>query len=124
MINAAGAANAHDFVVALHDGYDTFCGDRGIQLSCGQKQRIAIARALLKNPKVLLLDEATSALDTQNEKDVQEALYHLIENRTTVVVTHRLSKQGQVVEKGSHSVLMDKGPNGHYYSLVDLQRAN
>ncbi|KAI3967748.1 hypothetical protein MKW92_032694 [Papaver armeniacum] len=135
MINAARAANAHDFVVALPDGYDTFCGDRGIQLSCGQKQRIAIARALLKNPKVLLLDEATSALDTQNEKDVQEALYHLMENRTTVVVTHRLSsvqncdllavlEQGQVVEKGSHSVLMDKGPNGHYYSLVNLHRVS
>ncbi|KAK4477406.1 hypothetical protein RD792_016627 [Penstemon davidsonii] len=133
IIEAAKAANAHDFIAGLKNGYDTFCGDRGLQLSGGQKQRIAIARAILKNPAILLLDEATSALDTQSEKVVQDALERVMIGRTSVVVAHRLStiqncdfiavlEKGKVVEKGSHSSLLGKGPNGAYYSLVNLQR--
>ncbi|XAR71206.1 Xenobiotic-transporting ATPase [Bertholletia excelsa] len=134
IINAAKAANAHDFIATLPDGYDTRCGDRGLQLSGGQKQRIAIARAILKNPVILLLDEATSALDSRSEKAVQEALERVMVGRTSVVAAHRLSTiqkcdmiavldQGKVVEKGSHSSLLAKGPLGVYHSLVNLQRA-
>ncbi|KAI3409392.1 uncharacterized protein J3R85_019399 [Psidium guajava] len=134
IIEAARAANAHDFIVALKDGYDTWCGDKGVQLSGGQKQRVAIARAVLRNPTLLLLDEATSALDSQSEKVVQNALERLMVGRTTVVVAHRLSTiqgcdviavldKGTVVEKGSHSSLLAKGPTGAYYSLVNLQSA-
>ncbi|XP_026421884.1 ABC transporter B family member 15-like isoform X2 [Papaver somniferum] len=134
MINAARASNAHNFISGLADGYDTWCGDKGVQLSGGQKQRIAIARSILKNPKILLLDEATSALDNQSEKIVQEALDSLMVNRTTVVVAHRMSsvqncdfiavlEEGKVVEKGTHSTLLDKGPSGYYHSLVNLQRS-
>ncbi|KAL3723206.1 hypothetical protein ACJRO7_035393 [Eucalyptus globulus] len=134
IIEATRAANAHDFIVALKDGYDTWCGDRGIQLSGGQKQRVAIARAILRNPALLLLDEATSALDSQSEKVVQNALERLMVGRTTLVVAHRLSTiqgcdviavldKGKVVEKGSHSSLLAKGPTGAYYSLVNLLSA-
>lgn len=130
---AAKAANAHDFIAGLKDGYDTWCGERGLQLSGGQKQRIAIARAILKNPAILLLDEATSALDSQSEKVVQEAVERVMIGRTSVVVAHRLCTiqncdviavldKGKVVEKGTHSSLLDKGPTGAYYSLVSLQR--
>lgn len=133
IIEAAKAANAHDFIAGLKDGYDTWCGDRGVQLSGGQKQRIAIARAILKNPAVLLLDEATSALDSQSEKVVQDALERVMVGRTSVVVAHRLSTiqncdtiavldKGKVVERGSHSSLLTRGPSGAYYSLVGLQR--
>ncbi|XP_051121081.1 ABC transporter B family member 15-like [Andrographis paniculata] len=133
IIEASKAANAHDFIASLKDGYDTFCGDRGVQLSGGQKQRIAIARAILKNPAILLLDEATSALDSQSEKVVQDALERVMVGRTSIVVAHRLStiqncntivvmEKGKVVEKGTHSSLLAKGPNGAYYSLVSLQR--
>ncbi|OWM71606.1 hypothetical protein CDL15_Pgr005793 [Punica granatum] len=132
IIEAAKAANAHEFIVALKDGYDTWCGDKGAQLSGGQKQRVAIARAMLKNPRLLLLDEATSALDSQSERVVQDALEWLMKGRTSVVVAHRLSTifncdmiavldKGKVVEKGSHSSLLAKGPTGAYYSLVNLQ---
>ncbi|KAJ4951181.1 hypothetical protein NE237_028013 [Protea cynaroides] len=134
IVAAAKAANAHDFITALKDGYNTFCGEKGTQLSGGQKQRIAIARAILKNPAILLLDEATSALDTQSEKVVQEALERLMVGRTSVVVAHRLSTiqncdtiavldKGKVVERGTHSSLLAKGPTGSYYSLVNIQRA-
>ncbi|CDP22063.1 unnamed protein product [Coffea canephora] len=127
IIVASKAANAQDFVAALQDGYDTWCGDRGLQLSGGQKQRIAIV-AILKNPAILLLDEATSALDSQSEKLLQGALEGVMVGRTSVVVAHRLSTiqccdiiavldKGKVVEKRTHSSLMTKGPNGAYYSL-------
>ncbi|XP_049397152.1 ABC transporter B family member 15-like [Solanum stenotomum] len=129
IIEAAKAANVHSFISALKDGYDTWCGDKGLQLSRGQKQRIAIARALLKNPGVVLLDKATSALDSQSEKLVQEALERVMVGRTSVVVAHRLSTiqncdtivvldKGKVVEKGTHSSLLAKRPCGVYYSLV------
>ncbi|KAL2523464.1 ABC transporter B family member 15 [Forsythia ovata] len=133
IIAAAKAANAHGFIAGLKEGYSTWCGDRGLQLSGGQKQRIALARAILKNPAVLLLDEATSALDGQSEKVVQDALERVMVGRTSVVVAHRLStiqncdmiavlNKGEVVEEGTHSSLLAKGPNGAYYSLVNLQR--
>ncbi|XP_039157216.1 LOW QUALITY PROTEIN: ABC transporter B family member 15-like [Eucalyptus grandis] len=135
VVEAARAANAHDFIMAFKDGYHTWCGDKGVQLSGGQKQRVAIARAILRNPTLLLLDEATSALDSQSEEVVQDALERLMVGRTTLMIAHRLSTiqacdmiavldRGKVVEKGSHSSLLAKGPAGAYYSLVNLQRAS
>lgn len=133
IIEAARAANAHDFISGLKDGYHTWCGERGVQLSGGQKQRIAIARAILRNPAILLLDEATSALDSQSEKAVQDALERVMVGRTSVIVAHRLSTiqncdqiavldKGKVIEKGTHQSLLAKGPTGAYFSLVNLQR--
>ncbi|KAI5070412.1 hypothetical protein GOP47_0014755 [Adiantum capillus-veneris] len=132
IVEAAKAANAHDFISSLASGYETNVGDRGVQLSGGQKQRIAIARAIVKKPAILLLDEATSALDAQSEKVVQEALERVMANRTTIVVAHRLStihschticvlESGCIVESGSHSHLLSKGPSGAYFNLVRLQ---
>mmetsp|Transcript_23996 Transcript_23996/g.35489 ORF Transcript_23996/g.35489 Transcript_23996/m.35489 type:complete len:1339 (+) Transcript_23996:92-4108(+) len=134
IVQAAKMANAHDFISSFPDGYDTQVGDKGAQLSGGQKQRIAIARVLVKNPKILLLDEATSALDSESELVVQEALDKLLEtgNRTTIVIAHRLStirnvdmiavvSDGKVVETGSHDELM--AIRGSKYSqLVDAQK--
>ncbi|KAH9321486.1 hypothetical protein KI387_016125 [Taxus chinensis] len=134
MIEAAKAANAHDFISCLKDGYDTESGDRGVQISGGQKQRIAIARAIIKNPSILLLDEATSALDTESEKMVQEALDRMMTGRTCVIIAHRLAtiqnadsiaviKDGGVIEEGNHSVLMSKGYRSSYFTLVNMQRS-
>ncbi|KAK7245613.1 hypothetical protein RIF29_40460 [Crotalaria pallida] len=130
VVAAAHAANAHKFISSLPHGYDTSVGERGTQLSGGQKQRIAIARAMLKDPKILLLDEATSALDAESERIVQEAIDKVSENRTTVVVAHRLAtikgadiiavvKNGVIAEKGRHGALM-KIEGGVYASLVAL----
>ena len=127
---AARIANAHDFIMATPDGYQTSVGDRGCKLSGGQRQRISIARAILKNPPILILDEATSALDTESEKLVQQALESLMKNRTTLVIAHRLStiknadlicvvNQGQIVEVGKHDELM--ALNGYYTKLVQMQ---
>ncbi|KAI3779497.1 hypothetical protein L2E82_09218 [Cichorium intybus] len=134
---AAKAANAHDFIVNLPDGYETQVGQFGIQLSGGQKQRIAIARALLKEPKILLLDEATSALDTESERVVQDALDQASVGRTTIIVAHRLTtirkadkivvlQSGKVIESGSHDELMWKNngeDGGAYYQMVQLQQS-
>ena len=127
---AARIANAHDFIMASPEGYQTTIGDRGSKLSGGQRQRINIARAILKNPPILILDEATSALDTESEKMVQEALENLMRNRTTLVIAHRLSTikradeicvlhEGRIVERGKHDELLKH--NGYYKRLCDMQ---
>ena len=128
---AARTANAHEFIIASENGYDTNIGDRGGKLSGGQRQRISIARAILKNPPVLILDEATSSLDTESERLVQEALERLMRNRTTIVIAHRLSTirnadeicvmhEGEIVERGRHDELLRL--NGYYRKLCDMQR--
>lgn len=127
---AAKIANAHDFIMMMPDGYQTNVGDRGGRMSGGQRQRISIARAILKNPPVLILDEATSALDTESERLVQDAIIHLMKNRTTLVIAHRLStiqhadeiivmQKGEIIERGRHPELITK--NGVYKKLYDLQ---
>ena len=127
---AAETANAIEFITNLENGFQTTLGERGSRLSGGQKQRLAIARAIYKNPPILILDEATSALDTESERLVQDALDKLMENRTSIVIAHRLStvrhadeiivlKQGQIVERGTHVELMDK--DGFYRKLVEMQ---
>ena len=128
---AARIANAHDFIVASEQGYDTNIGDRGCRLSGGQRQRLSIARAILKNPPILILDEATSALDSESEHLVQEALDRLMKNRTTLVIAHRLSTiknadliavmhEGRIVEQGTHTQLL--ALNGYYSRLVEMQK--
>ena len=130
VINAARVANAHEFIERTPEGYQTNIGDRGSKLSGGQRQRISIARAILKNPPILILDEATSALDTESEKLVQEALQNIMQNRTSIVVAHRLSTvinadlicvmhEGEIVEQGTHRELIEK--NGIYKKLHSLQ---
>ena len=127
----AQIANAHEFIAEMPEGYNTVIGDRGSRLSGGQRQRLSIARAILKNPPVLILDEATSSLDSESERLVQEALEHLMKDRTTLVVAHRLSTirhadlicvvhEGRIVERGTHDELYAKG--GHYTKLVDMQQ--
>ncbi|WP_338451246.1 ABC transporter ATP-binding protein [Niallia oryzisoli] len=131
VIEAAKAANAHEFIMNLPDGYDTKVGERGVKLSGGQKQRVAIARVFLKNPPILVLDEATSALDLESEHQIQETLDKLAKDRTTFVVAHRLStithadrivliEHGKIVEIGSHEELM--ALQGHYYKLFQVQQ--
>jgi ATP-binding cassette subfamily B protein len=127
---AATAAQIHDTIAALPDGYDTVVGERGFRFSGGERQRIAIARTILRNPPVLVLDEATSALDVQTERVVEEALRELAAGRTTIVIAHRLSTvrdadqivvldQGELVERGTHDELLGHG--GRYAAMVDLQ---
>ncbi len=130
VINAARIANAHDFIMATENGYQTNIGDRGDKLSGGQKQRISIARAVMKNPPILILDEATSALDTESEMLVQDALLKLMQNRTSLIIAHRLSTiknadiiyvlhKGEIVEQGTHDELLTV--NGRYQKLHKLQ---
>ncbi len=131
VIEAAKAANAHDFIVSLPEGYDTKVGERGVKLSGGQKQRVAIARVFLKNPPILVLDEATSALDLESESLIQDSLERLAHNRTTIVVAHRLSTvthanqifvidHGELKEQGTHEELMKA--KGIYYNLFQVQQ--
>ncbi len=130
VVNAAKIANAHNFIMASENGYDTKIGDRGDKLSGGQKQRISIARAVLNNPPILILDEATSALDTESEKLVQEALGNLMKNRTSLVIAHRLSTikyadlicvihEGEIIEQGTHEELLII--SGRYKKLHEMQ---
>ncbi|KAH9772916.1 ABC transporter B family member 15 [Citrus sinensis] len=136
VVKAAQAANVHDFIMKLNDGYETKVGQFGVQLSGGQKQRIAIARALIRDPKILLLDEATSALDAESERIVQEALDQASQGRTMIIIAHRLStirkadligvlQSGRVIESGSHDVLMqmNNGEGGAYSKMVQLQQS-
>lgn len=127
---AARIANAHEFIMASEQGYNTNIGDRGGRLSGGQRQRVSIARAILKNPPILILDEATSALDTESERLVQDALERLMKTRTTIAIAHRLSTirnadeiyvlhEGQIVERGKHEELLHK--DGYYKKLNDMQ---
>ena len=129
--SAAKAANIHEFIMSLPNGYDTVVGELGVKLSGGQRQRIAIARAVLKNAPILLLDEATSSLDYESEKLVQDALNNLIIGRTTVIVAHRLStiqhcdrivvmKKGHIVEVGNHESLMSG--EGEYKRVYQMHR--
>jgi subfamily B ATP-binding cassette protein MsbA len=133
IVAAAGAANAHDFILGQPNGYDTPVGERGTNLSVGQRQRISIARAILKNPRILMLDEATSSLDSESEAQVQEALEHLMKARTTFVIAHRLStihhadnilvlNEGRIAEQGTHDELMTH-EDGLYHHLYSLQFA-
>ncbi|MFD2369209.1 ABC transporter ATP-binding protein [Brevibacillus sp. GCM10020057] len=130
VVRAAEAANAHEFISGLPNGYDTELGERGVKLSGGQKQRIAIARVFLRDPGILILDEATSALDLESEHMIQESLSRLTKGRTTIIVAHRLStithadkivvlKKGRIVEQGRHEELLEK--QGVYYSLWSVQ---
>ena len=131
VIAAAKTAGAHSFIVKLTDGYDTWVGEKGCTLSGGEKQRIAIARALLHNPKILILDEATASLDTETEKQLQDSLAALSHERTTIAIAHRLSTlrnatrlvvldRGKIAEIGTHDELIAK--EGIYYNLVMAQR--
>jgi ATP-binding cassette subfamily B protein len=133
IIEAAKNANAHEFIMELPDGYDTYIGQRGVKLSGGQKQRLSIARVFLKNPPILIFDEATSALDNESEKVVQESLEKLAKNRTTFVIAHRLSTirnakniivltETGIKERGTHAELLSQ--NGVYAGLYRLTQGS
>lgn len=133
VIEAAKAANAHEFILNCENGYDTNIGNAGEKLSGGQKQRLSIARAILKNPEILILDEATSSLDSESERLIQDALSNLMKSTTSLVIAHRLStietadniivlKDGEIIEQGNHSELISKA--GTYKKLYDLQHQN
>ncbi len=129
MIEAAKKANIHDFIQTLPDGFDSLVGERGVKLSGGQKQRISIARVFLKNPPIFIFDEATSSLDTESEALIQKSLELLSQNRTTIIIAHRLStvkradyifvvKEGKIVEQGTHEELLQN--KNHYHALYSL----
>ena len=131
VIRAARAANAHEFIIRMPDGYDTRVGERGARLSGGERQRVSIARAILHDPAILILDEATASVDTETEQAIQEAIERLISGRTTFAIAHRLStlrnarrllvlEHGKLAELGTHDELMEK--QGTYHKLVELQR--
>ncbi|MBI5477143.1 MAG: ABC transporter ATP-binding protein [Ignavibacteriales bacterium] len=131
IVSAAKVANAHDFISSLPEGYDTVIGDRGVKISGGERQRISLARAILKNPPILILDEATSALDTENEILVQQAIERLMQGRTSIVIAHRLStvqradkiiviEEGKIVEIGKHTELLSRS-DSLYKKLYELQ---
>ncbi len=133
ILRAAKAANAHDFIVRMPDGYDTWVGERGARVSGGERQRISIARAILHDPRILILDEATASVDTETEKQIQEAITRLVKGRTTFAIAHRLStlrdadrlvviEKGKIVEVGTHDQLLAKH-DGYYRKLVDMQQA-
>jgi ATP-binding cassette subfamily B protein len=131
VIAAAQAAHIHEFIESLPHGYDTQVGERGLKLSGGEKQRVAIARAILKNPAILIFDEATSALDSKSEKAIQAELRSIAQNRTTLIIAHRLSTvvdadqilvmdKGRIVERGAHNELLQLG--GLYEQMWNLQK--
>jgi ABC-type multidrug transport system fused ATPase/permease subunit len=133
--NAAIAANAHDFIVELEDGYDTIVGERGNMLSGGQRQRVAIARALLKNAPILLLDEATASLDSEAEREVQLAIDRLMQDRSTIIIAHRLAtienadkiivlEDGNIQEAGSHNDLLIQNNRYAYYYNIQFKIPN
>ena len=130
VINAADIANAHEFIIRQPDGYDSMLGERGIGISGGERQRISIARAVLRNPKMLVFDEATASVDSETEHLIQEAIEHLISGRTTIMIAHRLSTlskatkivvvdNGSIIECGTPQELMER--KGKYYKLVKIQ---
>ncbi|MBR0213701.1 MAG: ATP-binding cassette domain-containing protein, partial [Solobacterium sp.] len=130
IVEACKKANIHDFIAAQPDGYDTMVGNRGLKLSGGEKQRLSIARVLLKDPAVMIFDEATSSLDSISESKIQEAIDPLIESRTSILIAHRLStilaadeiiviKDGEIVERGQHEDLVERG--GVYTELYRTQ---
>ena len=130
IVEASKQARIHDFIDSLPEGYDTRVGERGVTLSGGQKQRVAIARALLKNPKILILDDSTSSVDTQTEYEIQQALDELLKDRTTFIITQRLSsiknadyiivlEDGSIIEEGRHEELMQL--KGTYRTLYETQ---